>query len=91
MNKNFEYAFKALRNGARVFRTEWTELSYIVLLPGYPEGILVNENNQKAHRLKEGATLIFKPYFQGVKVTGEIVIWNASTEDLLAEDWIIID
>ena len=91
MKNNFEYAMKALRNKARVHREEWAELSYVVLLPGYPEGIQINENNAAAHRLKVGATLHYKPYFQGCTVTGEIIVWNATTEDLLAEDWHIID
>lgn len=91
MINNFEYAMKALRNKARVHREEWSELTYIVLLPGYPEGIQINENNAAAHRLKVGATLHYRPYFQGVTAKGDIIVWNATTEDLLAEDWKILD
>lgn len=88
--RDFKYALTALKNGHRVCREEWVNISYVTYLPGYPEGILVNENNQKAHCLAEGAMLTYDPYFQACKKGGNIGVWTPTTDDILATDWEVI-
>ena len=89
---DFKFALTALKNGARVHRSEWVIISYVTYLPGYPEGILANENNQKAHCIAEGSMLTYEPYFQGCLVNGgNIIVWSPSTQDILAEDWEAIE
>ena len=87
---DFKYALQALKNGHRVVREGWTEIYYVTLLPGYPEGILANENNQRAHCIAEGAMLTYEPYFQAMGVNNKISVWQPTTADILATDWEVI-
>jgi len=91
MNSDFKFALTALKNKARVRRKEWVTIDYVTYLPGYPDGILVNENVQKAHCMAEGSMLTFEPYLQAMKKDGKVIMWSASTEDILAEDWEAIE
>ena len=82
-------AIKAIKNKAKLSREEW-DGDYIVLLPGYPEGILANENNQKAHKVPAGTIMYYKPYIQKFTAQG-IVMWAPTAEDILADDWVILE
>ena len=64
---------------------------YLVIMPGYPEGIEVNEVTRKAHNLPEGTKLIYRPYWQLYTAQKDVAMWSPSGSDSLAEDWIIIE
>jgi hypothetical protein len=83
------YAIKALKTKNRVAREDW-DGDYITLLPGYPDGIEANENIQKAHRVPAGTIMKYKPYIQKFTAQG-IAMWSPSTDDMLAEDWVILE
>jgi len=89
---DFGYAIKAMKNGHKAQRAGWNGKNmYVTVLPGYPEGIEVNENTQKAHKLPEGSKLIYRPYFQMMTAQGDIAMWSPSGSDALAEDWVVLE
>jgi len=89
---DFGYALKALKNGHKVARTGWNGKGmYVTLLPGYPDGIEVNENIQKAHKLPAGSILKYRPYMQLFTAQDDIAMWSPSGSDALAEDWEVLE
>ncbi len=90
--RNFGGALYALKAGKKVTREGWNGSDmYAILMPGYPEGIAVNEITRVAHGLEEGAKLIYRPYFQLFTAQGDIAMWAPSGSDVLAEDWYVIN
>jgi hypothetical protein len=88
----FGHAIEAMKEGHKVARKGWNGKGmYAVLMPGYPNGIKVNEATQKVHGLKEGATLVFRPYFQLYTAQKDVAMWSPSGSDALAEDWMIVE
>lgn len=88
----FGLAIEALKKGLKVARKGWNGKGmYAVLMPGYPDGIEVNEITQKQHNLKEGDKLIFRPYFQLYTAQKDVAMWSPSGSDSLAEDWLIVE
>ncbi|MGX9924119.1 Thoeris anti-defense Tad2 family protein [Streptomyces sp. NPDC002248] len=76
-----------LREGRRMRSGHWPEQMYIVLMPGYPEGIPVNQATAKAHGIEQGTVVKFRPYIQLVTVDGSMVPFVATQSDLLTEAW----
>ena len=60
---------------------------YIVLQPGYPDGIGINANTAEATGIPQGTVCVFRPYLMMFTADGEFVPWVASQTDLLASDW----
>jgi len=88
----FGYAVEAMKIGKKVSRTGWNGKNmYATLMPGYPEGIEVNEVTQKAHNLPAGSKLIYRPYYQLWTAQQDVAMWSPSTSDTLAEDWYIVE
>jgi len=85
----FGDAIVLLKRGKKLRRAGWNGKGmYIVLQPGYPEGIGANANTARALGIPEGTIVKTRPYLammdaQGMLVTG----WLASQTDMLAEDW----
>lgn len=89
---NFGQALEALKQGKKVARKGWNgQNMYLVLMPGYPEGIELNDVTRKAHNLPEGTKLIYRPYFQLFTAQQDVAMWSPSGSDALAEDWNIIN
>ncbi len=87
----FGLAVEAAKKGLKIARTGWNGVGmYAVLMPGYPDGIVVNEATRKAHGLVVGASLTFRPYFQLFTAQGDVASWAPSGSDSLAEDWVIV-
>lgn len=86
---NFSDALTFLKNGNKIRRSGWNGKGmFIVLQPGYPEGIGANANTARALGIEEGTIVKTRPYLammdaQGMLVTG----WLASQTDLLSDDW----
>lgn len=88
----FGQAIEAAKQGKKIARKGWDGKSmYLVIMPGYPEGIEVNEVTRKAHNLPEGTKLIYRPYWQLYTAQKDVAMWSPSGSDSLAEDWIIIE
>lgn len=88
---DFGFAVRALKNGKRVTRRGWNgEGMYLTMMPGYPDGVEVNEATQKAHNLPAGTKLVYRPYFQLFTAQKDVAMWSPSGSDALAEDWVII-
>lgn len=86
--KDFGFALRHLRKGARAFRYGWNGKDmYIVLQKGYPEGIAINKNTAEATGMEQGTICKFLPYLMMKTVDDSFVPWLASQTDLLAVDW----
>lgn len=84
---DFSKALELLKKGFLLTREGWGAV--IAYQPGYPDGIPCNENTAKAWNLEEGTLFRCQPYLQ--KREGDrFYMWSPTTEDLLAEDWVIV-
>jgi hypothetical protein len=89
---NFSDALISVKAGNRIARKTWNGKNmFIVYQPGYPKGISINENTQKAFNLPAGSILAFKPYLTMYTAQGDCVPWVASQSDLLEDDWYILE
>lgn len=87
----FGHAIAAAKKGAKIARSGWNGKNmYAVIMPGYPDGIEVNEVTQKAHNIPAGTTLVYRPYFQLYTAQSDVAMWAPSGSDALAEDWGIV-
>lgn len=86
----FSDALKDLKNGFRLTRDAWATVRYVVIQPGYPQGIPINGNTAAATRQPEGTVCVFRPYLMGQHTDGTFGPWVPSIGDLLAEDWHIL-
>lgn len=89
---NFGEALAAAKNGAKISRSGWNGANmYAVIMPGYPDGIPVNEATAKAHDVPAGHVMKFRPYWALFTAQKDIASWAPSGSDTLAEDWGIIE
>jgi hypothetical protein len=87
----FGHAVEGMKSGLKFARSGWNGNGmYVVVMPGYPDGIEANENTRNSHGLSEGAILKFRPYFQLFTAQGDVAMWAPSGSDALAEDWVIV-
>jgi len=90
---DFSIALVNLKDGKKVARDGWNGKGmYIVMQPGYPNGIGANANTAKALGIPENTIVKTRPYLammdaQGMLVTG----WLASQTDILAIDWQVVE
>lgn len=85
---DFGVALANLHLGRKVRRSGWNGKGmYVTLMPGYPDGIEVNEVTRTAHNLPPGAKLRYQPYFQLFTTSGDVAMWTPSVSDTLAKDW----
>ena len=89
---NFGLAVEAMKMGKKCAREGWNGKNmYAVIMPGYPEGIEVNEATQKAHNIPEGTKLVFRPYLQLYTAQSDVAMWAPSGSDALADDWQLVE
>ena len=85
---NFSQALEQVKAGCRIARQGWNGKGmFIVLQPGYPDGVQANANTATAFGLVEGSRVSVRPYIAMWTVDQQIVPWVASQTDLLADDW----
>lgn len=88
----FGIAIHALKRGHRVARKGWNgKGQFVVYQKGYPEGIPCNKQTAEAWGLSEGDLFRCEPYLQLKMVNGSHSMWVPSINDVLAEDWEILD
>jgi len=91
-NLTFGLAVEALKKGLKVARAGWNGKGmFVVYQKGYPQGIPCNKQTAEAWGMSEGEPFICNPYLQIKNVNGSHSMWVASINDILAEDWMIIE
>ncbi len=91
-NLTFGLAIEALKKGFKVSRAGWNGKGmFVVYQKGYPNGIPCNKQTAEAWGLKEGDPFVCNPYLQIKNVNGSHSMWVASINDILAEDWQILE
>jgi len=88
----FGFAIEALKCGEKIARKGWNGKGmFVVYQKGYPQGIPCNKQTADAWGLSEGDLFICNPYLQIKCADGSHSMWVPSINDLLAEDWTIVD
>lgn len=91
-NLNFGMAVECLKHGERVARKGWNGKGmFVVYQKGYPDGIPCNKQTATAWGLNEGDLFKCEPYLQIQMVNGSHSMWVPSINDVLSEDWCIVD
>lgn len=91
-NLTFGLAVEALKKGSKVARQGWNGKDmFVVYQKGYPQGIPCNFQTAKAWSLNEGDLFKCEPYLQIKMVNGSHSMWVPSINDVLAEDWMIVN
>lgn len=89
---DFGAALVAMKNGRRVARRAWmADGKWVALRTGYPYGIEVNANTAEAFGVPPGTLVRFQPYFQMCERDGSVRTWNKGDQDLIGEDWYVVD
>lgn len=89
---NFGEAVRNLKNGKKVARSGWNGKGmFVVYQKAYPNGIPSNSQTAKAWGINEGDLFKCEPYLQIRMVNGSHSMWVPSINDVLAEDWVIVD
>lgn len=88
---DFSEALKELKAGKAVTNCNWNGKGmYIVMMPGYPDGIALNEISCKAHHIQHGCPESYipvGPYITMLDATGTLVPWTPSQLDMFSNDW----
>lgn len=88
----FGQAVEALKDGKKVARAGWNGKDmFVVYQKGYPQGIPCNKQTAEAWGLNEGDLFKVEPYLQIRMVNGSHAMWVTSINDVLAEDWEVVE
>ena len=91
-NKTFGAVIELAKQGSKIHRKGWNGKGmFVVYQKGYPEGIPCNAQTAKAWDLKEGDLFKCEPYLQIQTVNGSHSMWAPSVNDILSEDWDIVE
>ncbi len=86
----FGAALDLLKSGEKMGRAGWVEHGkFIVYQKGYPKGIPCNSQTADAWGLKIGEKFICNPYLQIRNQDGSHSMYSPTSDDVLAEDWVI--
>ena len=89
---NFGEAIEEMKAGKRLARNGWNGKNmFVVYQKGYPDGIPSNKQTAEAWRMEEGDLFKCEPYLQIKMVNGSHAMWVPSINDVLAEDWEVLD
>lgn len=87
---SFEEALVNIKKGIAMRRKYWGLFEFVVMQKGYPQGIPCNEQTAAAWGMKPGDKFCCEPYLQkqsSLNLGLTHVMWQPSTEDLFADDW----
>ena len=93
-NTNFDFsdALRNVKDGFKISRHEWDGKNmFVVYQKGYPNGIPCNEQTAKAWGLTPGDNFICNPYLQIQNSNGSHSMWVPSIDDILANDWYVLE
>ena len=92
MGMNFGIALELMKKGCKVAREGWNSKGmFAVYQKGYPDGIPCNRQTAEAWGMKEGELFKCNPYLQVRQADGSHSMWVPSVDDVLAEDWVIVE
>lgn len=92
MGMNFGIALELLKKGFKVAREGWNGKGmFVVYQKAYPNGIPCNKQTAEAWGLNEGDLFRCNPYLQIKCVDGSHSMWVPSINDILAEDWVVVE
>ena len=92
MGMNFGIALELMKKGCKVAREDWNSKGmFAVYQKGYPDGIPCNRQTAEAWGMKEGELFKCNPYLQVRQADGSHSMWVPSVDDVLAEDWVIVE
>ncbi|GAA0739274.1 DUF2829 domain-containing protein [Dactylosporangium roseum] len=87
-DNDFSIALVNVKHGAKIARAGWNAGGqFVVLQPGYPDGVPANANTATAFGVTEGETVRIRPYLALRTADGSIVPWAPTVSDVLADDW----
>lgn len=76
----------------RICRKDWMkDGQYVVYQKGYPDGISCNKQTAEAWGIEEGSNFVCNAYLQIRNADGSHSMWIPSMDDLLANDWCIVN
>lgn len=84
---DFSEAFKALKQGKRVTRKGWSNITAIFLVQGSTFAVNRAPLNQF---FSEGQEVTYNPHIDCITLTGTVGVWTAAQSDILAEDWEVV-
>ena len=88
----FGHAIVMAKAGKKIARKGWNGKNmFVVYQKGYPEGISCNRQTAEAWGLNEGDLFKCEPYLQIKMVNGSHAMWVPSINDVLSEDWEIVN
>lgn len=88
----FGQALELLKQGKKLTRPGWNGRGmFVVYQKGYPDGIPCNKQTAEAWGMNEGDLFICNPYLQIKNVNGSHSMWVPSINDVLAEDWQVVE
>jgi hypothetical protein len=91
-NLSFGKAIQFLKRGSKMQRVNWNGKGmFVVYQKGYPQGIPCNKQTAEAWGMNEGDLFICNPYLQIKNVDGSHSMWVPSINDVLSEDWQVVD
>ena len=91
-NLTFGIALELLKKGKKIARKGWNGKDmFVVYQKGYPNGIPCNIQTANAWKLNEGDLFKCEPYLQIKMVNGSHAMWVPSINDVLSEDWEIVN
>lgn len=91
---NFGYALEELKKGNMVTRSGWNgrrkngEPMYVFLVSG--STFKVNRPPLNTF-FDEGTEIVYKPHLDMCHADDSIGVWQAVTNDILGEDWFVVD
>lgn len=89
---NFGKALEYVKNGFKISRSGWNGKGmFVVYQKGYPNGIPCNKQTAIAWGLNEGDLFKVEPYLQIKMANGSHAMWVPSINDILSEDWSIVE
>ena len=92
MGMNFGIALELMKKGCKVAREDWNSKGmFAVYQKGYPDAIPCNRQTAEAWGMKEGELFKCNPYLQIRQADGSHSMWVPSIDDVLAEDWVIVE
>ena len=89
---DFGKALSLVKRGSKIARDGWNGKGmFVVYQKGYPQGIPCNRQTAEAWGMKEGELFKCEPYLQIKMANGSHAMWVPSINDVLAEDWQVVE
>lgn len=88
----FSLALDLLKEGCCVTRKSWSSKQMVIAYQkGYPDGIPCNKQTADTWGMQEGDLFKCNPYLQIRQADGSHSMWTPSMDDLMAEDWMLLE